>query len=80
MIKKANVVIIGGGISGVAIAYNLAQKGMKDVVVIEKSYLASGATGSCGAGVRTQWGTEMNCKIALASIEFYMNADEILDT
>ena len=79
MIKKANVVIIGGGISGVAIAYNLAQKGMKDVVVIEKSYLASGATGSCGAGVRTQWGTEMNCKIALASIEFYMNADEILN-
>ena len=79
MINKANVVIIGGGISGVAIAYNLAKKGMKDVVVIEKSFLASGATGSCGAGVRTQWGTEMNCKIALASIRFFMNADEILN-
>ena len=71
MINKANVVIIGGGISGVAIAYNLAKKGMKDVVVIEKSFLAS--------GVRTQWGTEMNCKIALASIRFFMNADEILN-
>jgi len=78
MITKANVVIIGGGISGVAIAYNLAEKGMKDVVVIEKSYLASGATGRCGAGVRMQWGTEMNCKIAKASIEFFEKADEIL--
>ena len=26
---KANIVIIGGGISGVAIAYNLAKKGYK---------------------------------------------------
>ncbi len=79
MIDKANVVIVGGGISGVSVAYNLAKKGMKDIVVIEKNYLASGATGRCGAGVRAQWGTEMNCKIALASIEFYENADEILD-
>jgi sarcosine oxidase subunit beta len=79
MINQANVVIIGGGISGVSIAYNLAKKGMKNIVVIEKDYLASGSTGRCGAGVRTQWGTEMNCKIALASIDFYQHADEILE-
>ncbi|MCD6436520.1 MAG: FAD-binding oxidoreductase [Clostridiales bacterium] len=79
MINKANVVIVGGGISGVSIAYNLAKKGMKDIVVIEKNYLASGATGRCGAGVRGQWGAEMNCKIALASIKFYEKANEILD-
>ncbi len=79
MIEKANVVIIGGGISGVSIAYNLALKGMTDIIVIEKNYLASGSTGRCGAGVRTQWGTEMNCKIAMKSIDFYQNADKILD-
>ncbi|WP_202708712.1 NAD(P)/FAD-dependent oxidoreductase [Sporosalibacterium faouarense] len=79
MIKSAEVVIIGGGITGCSIAYNLAKKGVKDVVVIEKDYLASGATGRCGAGVRQQWGTEMNCKLAMESIKFYETANEVLE-
>ena len=60
MIKTADVIIIGGGVTGCSIAYNLAKKGIRDVVVLEKKFLASGATGRCGAGVRQQWGTEMN--------------------
>lgn len=79
MIKSANVVIIGGGISGCSIAYNLAKKGVKNIVVIEKSYIASGSTGRCGAGVRMQWGTKMNCELAKKSIEFYENINDILD-
>ena len=78
MVKTAEVVIIGGGISGCSIAYNLAKKGVKNVVVLEKEYLASGATGSCGAGIRQQWGTEMNCKIAKMSCEFFEKANEEL--
>lgn len=79
MINSAEVVIIGGGISGCSIAYNLAKKGVKNIVVIEKKYLASGATGRCGAGVRQQWGTEMNCKLAKESIDFFQRANEELD-
>lgn len=79
MKNKAEVVIIGAGISGCSIAYNLAKKGVKDIVVLEKSYICSGSTGRCGAGVRMQWGTEMNCKIAKKSIEFYEHANEILE-
>ena len=78
MKNKAEVVIIGGGISGCSIAYNLAKNGLRDIVVLEKNYICSGSTGRCGAGVRMQWGTEMNCKIAKKSIEFYENANEIL--
>ena len=78
MKSKAEVVIIGAGISGCSIAYNLAKKGVKDIVVLDKSYICSGSTGRCGAGVRMQWGTEMNCKIAKKSIEFYEHANEIL--
>lgn len=78
MIKCADVVIIGGGISGCAIAYNLVKKGVQKVVVIEKNYLASGATGRCGAGIRQQWGTEMNCKLAKLSCDFFENAKEEL--
>lgn len=79
MNKKAEIVIIGGGISGAAIAYNLAKKGMKNIIVVEKRFIASGATGACGAGIRQQWGTEMNCRIAKMSCEFFEKANEILD-
>ncbi len=79
MNKTASVVIIGGGISGCAIAYNLAKKGVKDVVIIEKEYLCSGATGRCGAGIRMQWGTEMNCRLAKYSVEFFEHANETLE-
>ncbi|WP_066495635.1 NAD(P)/FAD-dependent oxidoreductase [Abyssisolibacter fermentans] len=79
MIKTADVVIIGGGISGCSIAYNLAKKGVKNVVVIEKNYLASGSTGRCGAGIRQQFGMEMNCKLAMESIKFFENANEELE-
>ncbi len=79
MSKTANVVIIGGGISGCSIAYNLAKKGVKDIIVVEKSYLTSGSTGRCGAGIRMQWGTERNCKLSKMSVEFYENANEELE-
>ena len=75
---KANYVIIGAGISGVSIAWNLAKKGVKDIVVIDKSYLTGGATGRCGAGVRQQWGTKLNCELAKASIDFFEHAKETL--
>lgn len=79
MKNKADVVIIGGGISGVSIAYNLAKMGVKDIVLIERDYLTSGATGRCGAGVRQQWGTKANCMLAKKSVEFFENAQEILE-
>lgn len=79
MKKWAEIVIIGGGISGVSIAYNLAKKGMKNIVLVERNFLASGSTGRCGAGVRSQWGTKMNCLLSRESIKFFENINEELD-
>ncbi len=79
MKKKAKYVIIGGGISGTSIAYHLADAGENDIVLLESGYLASGATGRCGAGVRQQWGTESNCRMAKMSIDFFEKAEEILE-
>jgi len=76
---KASIVIIGGGISGLSTAYNLAKAGMKDIYVIDKGYFTNGATGRCGAGVRQQWGTKLNCILARKSIEFFGRANEELN-
>jgi len=76
---KANIVIIGGGISGVSIAYNLAKKGMKNIVVFDDHYMTGGATGRCGAGVRQQWGTKGNCILAKMSVDFFEKAQKELE-
>ncbi len=66
---KAKVVIVGGGIMGLALAYNLAQRGERDVVVLEKGYLCAGASGRNGGGVRMQWGTPTLIGLARRSID-----------
>lgn len=76
---NVEVVIIGSGISGASIAYNLAIRGVNHIVVLDKGYLTSGSTGRCGAGVRQQWGTQGNCIMAKHSIEFFEKAQATLD-
>lgn len=76
--RTADVVIVGGGVIGCAVAYNLAKRGCRNVIVLEKSYITSGSTGRCGAGIRAQWGTEMNCRFGIASIEIFEHLEEEL--
>lgn len=66
---RADVVIVGGGIMGLAIAWNLARLGQQRIVVVEKSYLCSGASGRNGGGVRAQWSSETNVRLMKRSIE-----------
>ncbi|WP_428262464.1 NAD(P)/FAD-dependent oxidoreductase, partial [Haliangium sp.] len=67
--ERAELVIIGAGVMGLAIAYHLARRGLTDQVILEASYLASGASGRNGGGVRQQWSTELNIRLMQASVE-----------
>ena len=71
MTKKANVLIIGGGVNGLGCAYNLARRGVENIHVIEKGYIGAGATGRCGAGIRELWGMEENVILARESVKIY---------
>lgn len=77
MIEKTDVVIVGGGINGCALAYELSLKGI-DVAVVERSYLASGATGRCGAGIRQQWSTRENAALAIESVKIFERLEDEL--
>jgi sarcosine oxidase subunit beta len=76
MKKNYQIIIIGGGIVGVSIAFELAKRGQSDVLLIEKDYLTAGATGRCGAGIRQQWGSVLNAKLAVESTHIFENLEE----
>jgi sarcosine oxidase subunit beta len=67
--ERAEIVIVGAGVVGLAIAYYLAKHGVKDVVVVDRGYLAEGASGRNGGGVRQQWSTELNIRLMQQSVE-----------
>jgi len=65
----ADIVIIGGGVMGASALYHLAQRGAKNVVLLEKEeFFGTGATGRCAGGVRYQFSTEINIKLSLESL------------
>jgi len=69
MRASADVVVIGGGIMGLSLAYNLASLGPKrSITVLEASYLCSGASGRNGGGVRAQWANELSVRLMQESL------------
>ena len=79
MKTRADCVIIGGGVVGAAIAYYLAKDGLRNSVLLEAGYLASGATGRCGGGIRQQWSTEPNTRLAIESMRIWSRLEDELD-
>ena len=77
MPEKADAIIIGGGVMGCAIAYNLAKEGLKPVV-IEKSDIGGEASGSNGGGVRQSARNLKEMPLAMASIQLYGGLHEEL--
>lgn len=77
--KHYDVIIIGAGIIGSSIAYFLSRKGCSNVLVIDKGGIASGITGICPGGIRQQWGTDINCKMAKYSTDFFQKINENLE-
>ena len=68
MRDRADVVVVGAGIMGLSIAYHLARLGVRDVTVVDKSYLCGGASGRNGGGVRAQWSSATNVQLMLEAI------------
>jgi len=71
MERTADVVIIGGGIVGLSIAYSLALKKAGKIVLFEKGQLGEGSTSRCVGGIRTQFSTEINIRFSLESLKTF---------
>jgi sarcosine oxidase subunit beta len=64
----ASVVVIGGGVVGCSIAYHLARRGQRDVVVLERETVGAGTTSKAAGGIRSQFPTETEIRFSLEAI------------
>lgn len=72
--QTADVVVIGGGITGTSTAYQLALRG-HHVTLLEKSYLGAGSTGRTGGIIRQHYSNEITAHMALRSLHVWRDFD-----
>ena len=76
--NTAEAVIIGGGVMGCSILYNLAERGVTDTVLLERDVLASGSTSRSQAILRMHYSNEVTTRMAWDSLAIFRNFDEIV--
>lgn len=70
--QRAEIVIVGAGIIGLSIAWQLARRGYRDVLVLEKGAgLGEGSTGASSAVCRYRYSASPMIRLAKAGIESY---------
>lgn len=79
MKKSYDAVIIGGGVQGLSLAYNLALRGLKRIAVLEKSYIGSGASGRNGEMIRSAFGSEEWIRLFDTSLRIWETLSVELD-
>jgi sarcosine oxidase, subunit beta len=65
------IVVAGAGAIGASVAYHLAERGARDVVLCDVGEISSGATGRAMGGVRQQFSTAAEVRLTQASIAFF---------
>ena len=67
----ASVVVIGGGVTGLATAYELARAGVRDVVLLDRDALGAGSTCKAAGGVRAMFSDPVNITLGARSLETF---------
>ncbi len=75
MSNTADVLIIGGGVHGCALAFHLARRD-SSVIVLEKRHVAAGATGRSSGLVRMHYDTEVEARLAWESFQYFRDWKE----
>ncbi|MDA1348784.1 MAG: FAD-binding oxidoreductase [Chloroflexi bacterium] len=78
MAKTTEAVVIGGGVMGASILYNLALRGVQGPVLLERDTLGSGSTGRSSGFIRMHYSTAVNTELALKSYPYFINFNEIV--
>lgn len=78
MSETADIIIIGGGVMGASIAYQLARQGGGRVVLLERRAIGNGTTGRSGAIVRQHYSNDFTIRMARDSLRVFQHFDEVV--
>lgn len=78
MTQKVDAVVIGGGVMGASILYNLTAKGLKNCVLLERDTLGSGSTGRSSGLIRMHYSTKVNAELSWKSFPYFLHFDELI--
>jgi sarcosine oxidase subunit beta len=71
MAETGEIIVIGGGVVGLSIAYHLTRLGCRDVIVLDRESIGSGSTSKCPGGIRQQFATETNIRLSMEGVKFF---------
>jgi glycine/D-amino acid oxidase-like deaminating enzyme len=74
--RRADVIIIGGGVTGASIAFHLTALGVHDIVLLERKFLASGGTGHSVGIVRQLYPTPETSQMVVRSLATFRRFHE----
>ena len=77
MIETADVIVVGAGVQGASLAFHLARRGAR-VLVLERETVASGATGRSSGFVRMHYDLESDVHLAWASFPYFRSWQEVV--
>jgi sarcosine oxidase subunit beta len=76
--ERAEVIIVGAGVMGASVAFHLTRLGVRDVLILEKSHIAAGASGKTGALLRQHYSNIPELTLVHRSVQMFKNWPEIV--
>ena len=71
--KTADVIIIGGGVTGCSLAFHLAGHGVRRVLILERKFLGAGGTGHSVGIIRQLYPTAETTQMVTRSLAVFRN-------
>ncbi len=78
MTATADILIVGGGVTGTSIAWHLAGRKAGSIVLLEKSFLGAGSSGKSGAIIRQHYSNRLTASMARQSLRVFQQFPEMV--